>query len=193
MKKMIMIAMAMLFLATPAFAATTTVNWVDDATHEAYTVGSYGSTAPQSDFTRNETPWLYVKLPSYTLTGGNNKVDDLYLRDKWNFGTRTIVDATLSGIPTGGTFSSTLTPPTEYWVSPTNWSTDPSFHNQVGTWEIYDIFYQFRRSGTEKQEGSFTGNGGVVNFNVVPEPVSMVLFGLGAGVLGLAQLRRKKK
>ncbi|MFH0985865.1 MAG: DNRLRE domain-containing protein [Candidatus Omnitrophota bacterium] len=40
---------------------------------------------------------------------------------------------------------------------------------------------------------SSTGFGPKLSITTTPEPVSMVLFGLGAGVLGLAQFRRNKK
>ncbi len=40
---------------------------------------------------------------------------------------------------------------------------------------------------------STTGFGPKLSVTTTPEPVSLVLFGLGAGVLGLTKLRRKKK
>ncbi|MBI5100002.1 MAG: thrombospondin type 3 repeat-containing protein [Nitrospirae bacterium] len=57
MNKKIIIVLAL-------FAALLLINNVHAAFDALYTVGSYGSTIPKTTFNWNETPYLYIKLPS---------------------------------------------------------------------------------------------------------------------------------
>lgn len=162
------------------------VDWTNNGTTAAYTVESNGSTTAKNSFDLlTETPWIYVKLPAYTLLDPNDKAKDTTLFSTWNIGS-TPAEATANA---SDSYPATSTPALAFWLSPSNWSSI----KQVGAWSISGIDYAFIKAGNAKQSGSFIGDGGAVSFSVTPEPISMALFGLGAGVLGLAGVRRKKK
>ncbi len=190
MKKIVAVSLAILALhSSQAFAA---VNWTNDATHAAFTVDGNGSTTAKTNFGWDETPWLYVLLPGYSTDSPSLKANTTLLQDKWNFGDRTAVDGNANTSEAYGATQTVSGDKLDFWVSPTNWTTI----RQAGSWEIYDIFYQFKNGANLRQEGAFTGNSGIVNFTVngptvTPEPVSMALFGIGAGALGLKRFRRK--
>jgi hypothetical protein len=77
-----------------------------------------------------------------------------------------------------------------FWFSPTEWITkddgSKGLRNAGVHWKV-DSYYEWRYYGRLEKIGCAT------NSFVTPEPVSLVLFSLGAGILGLTKLRRKKK
>ena len=136
-----------------------------------FTVGSNGSEVKQSVFTLNQTPWLYLELPS---TGFN-------------------VAASVWSDPSSNPFTVTeVGGNTKYWLSlnsgldesnnPVTWNSV----KQVGTWNITaGYLYPF---STKDYAGA-----GETSFKVtaVPEPVSTVLFLLGGATLAVRRFRRK--
>ncbi|MFH0985867.1 MAG: PEP-CTERM sorting domain-containing protein [Candidatus Omnitrophota bacterium] len=105
----------------------------------------------------------------------------LNLTRVWKYGTETIATQQESYFDGDGTDygSGSL----EIWKGLDNW-TGVSGVRKAGDWTVNTEWGYNGSDYTEFAKSSFT---------VTPEPVSMVLFGLGAGVLGLAQFRRKKK
>ena len=199
MKKILFVIFLFGLFSAPSFAA---VNWTNDATHAAYTVDSEGSTTSKSSFGWDETPWLYVKIPSYPSTSVTARSNRTYLSDNWNFGDRGSVEARLTSAKIYPLTPTVTGDGLDFWVSPLNWTSI----RQAGAWEIYDINYKFERRVpgirgatiiSILQQGDFIGDSGIVNFSVgspvvTPEPASMSLFGLGAGVLALSKRRKLK-
>lgn len=182
MKKTIAIAIAILALATPAFA-TAPQDLTQDFSNYAYTVTGNSSTTAQPDYNVGDTVWLYLGVPdaSPSISG--------WVPSKTNL-TSTWIDPSSVSTPvnfTGG--AGTYNTADQYWLS-----LGPV--TAAGVWTINNISYQFMPgTGGQKQHGIYTGS--AVNFNVnaptvTPEPISMALFGLGASVLGLAGVRRRK-
>lgn len=164
MKKILFVLIALLFVSTSAFAENT------DPVLGPYTTDN-NSAVEKTTFGWNETPFTYLQFNSDNL----NLNKDLGLDYRFKFN------------GTGSTYwetrTETLTGETgllDYWQSLTNWDSV----KQVGTWEVKTFWHN---------PGASNGNS-TYSFNVVtPEPISMALFGLGAGVLGLAGIRRRKK
>ena len=154
----------------------------------ADTYQSNGSTMLDDSFNTSlgESPWLKLVLP------GNNGYEDWdspsrnsSVSTDWYFG-----DTKMFSINTNGGSDKTKD---TYWLSPSadqlqgsslSWN---DLKTNYGAWHI-DASYEWKFSGN-----TVTGSVKNIPFTLTPEPVSMVLFGLGAGVLGLAQIRRKKK
>ena len=115
---------------------------------------------------KDETPFVYLRLKHL------DKKEDLSINYVWTHGT--------------DTYKQTET-----------YSDIASLKN----WQSLDIWNSVRAVGdwTVITSWGYLGKGcdmitKTSRFSVVtPEPVSMILFGLGAGVLGLSRLRRKKK
>jgi hypothetical protein len=123
------------------------------------------NTHKKTEFGWNETPFVYLQLKRI------DKKEDLNINYVWTHGTDSYTQSeTYSDIAS------------------------------LKSWQDLDIWNSVRAIGdwTVSASWGYAGKGcdmitRTSTFNVVPEPVSLVLFGLGAGVLGLAQLRRKKK
>ena len=154
------------------FLALGSVNCAYADFDNIYTVGSNGSTTPQSTFTLDQAPWLYLQLPD---TGFN-------------------VTASVWSDPSSNPFSVIgIGGNNQYWLSLDNGS-DASKNpvtwdsvKQIGTWNI-SAGYLY----PSNLNGDYAG-AGKTSFTVtaVPEPVSTVLFLLGGATLAVRRLRRK--
>ncbi|MBI5416615.1 hypothetical protein HZA55_01500 [Candidatus Poribacteria bacterium] len=145
---------------------------------EIKTVDNYGSYNIKTTFGWNETPYLYIKLPSsgsYTLLSfigqgnlGFSSNDEQYV----NFSYR-------------------------YFKNPEVWfSIDEEFASmywddmswkdgkKTGWWYV--------ESEYSKINGSSSGNA-YTSYNVTPEPVSSILFLIGGVALGARQYKKRKK
>ena len=144
-----------------------------------FTVSSNGSTTPQSTFTLDQTPWLYVELPEGNLNWAS-AAGSLWFYDS-------------NIIPKGEATGSDFTSPyaREFWLKLDNWDSVA----KVGDWHIaagYELGTPIDLCGTNIILPKDAGVG-CANFNVtaVPEPVSTVLFLLGGATLAVRRLRRK--
>lgn len=161
-KKVLSFVFVALFAASSAWAVNA------DPTAGPYTTDN-NSTVEKNVFTLDETPFAYIQFNSDDL----NLTKDLELDYRFKHG------------GTGSTYwqsvSENLAGATgllNYWNTLAEWDTV----KQTGTWEI-KTFWNNPSGSTGNQTYTFT---------VTPEPASMALFGLGAGLLGLAGFRRKQ-
>ena len=125
-------------------------------------------TTPQTTFGWNETPFVYLEL------SGINPGRTLNLQNIWKYG---------GSVEDTQTFTSTGSSLTD-WRGLSNWLGTGLGSRKAGDWTVETTWgYNGSKYTTTAKNA----------FSVTPEPVSLVLFGLGAGVLGLSRLRRKKK
>lgn len=122
-------------------------------------------THKETTFEWNETPFVYLRLKDI------DKKEDLNISYVWTHGS-------------------------DSYTQNESYSHIASLKN----WQDLDIWNSVRATGlwTVSTSWGYLGKGcdlitRTSTFSVTPEPFSMVLFGLGAGVLGLAKLRRKKQ
>jgi hypothetical protein len=148
---------------------------VSGSFEQAYTVASDNSTTEVTSFDIDgAAPWLYLRLPASPHASGNSSVDS-----HWFFNPE-VSEQFASGDP-GDTDLQR-----DFWLpSDLVWDSNKA----VGDWHIdASFFWNGPGTGANDVIGNQT-----VNFTVTPEPVSVALFGMGAGALGLTRLRRKKK
>lgn len=138
---------------------------------EVYAVGSQGSTAFQPEFTINEQPYLYVQFYNAPPAGA---LDNVLTFSSWTS-------------PDGTSYTPTATPITstnQLWISfaPSQWNSIKT----TGTWDTGT--FSFSTTGTP------TPFGGAASFKVTaaPEPMSMVLFLVGALFMVIYIQRRKQ-
>ncbi len=165
MKKLLLIFLVSMFTFTGnSFAVTI----------DSQTVDADNSLTAKSVFAWDETPWLHITL------GGANGGHFPNITSDWKFGGNTLGEADENGTADQANF----------WVSPLNWNSI----RQTGLWTVDSAFQIIHKSngnnlGSGTDSTTFTVGEAPT---VTPEPVSMALFGLGAGALGLKRLRRKK-
>jgi len=123
-----------------------------------------------------DDPWLYLKLPAAPTSGSPTHSSIL---TKWYYIDPVLGAVHKEDISGGANDLTTL----DFWFTPADWDTIKI----KGEWKV-DATYNWLNNGNAVKR---TGTGSV-HF-LTPEPVSMSLFGLGAGVLGLTRLRKKKK
>jgi hypothetical protein len=173
MKKILFVVFAFtLILSVSPAGADAPPDFID-----IYTVDADGSTAAKSSYDISQTPWLYLHIPGQYNAGTD-----------WT----PIVGANWSLNSDPNHFSITMksgvkTTDREFWLTPLNWNSIKS----LGDWSIYAGYVYFNSTFTPQQTSSGIQNGATLT--ITPEPISMALFGLGAGVLGLAGFRRRKK
>jgi len=107
--------------------------------------------------------------------GGVGANRHAHVRMEWFFNSTLMDDAEAAGA--SGVNDFRLTPP--------DWNTV----KQPGLWTLNGFFDVF----ADVDHSLFKSGSDTYSFTVTPEPVSMALFGLGAGALGLASRFRKKK
>lgn len=164
MKKILIILAGLMFIAPLAFAAP-----VQEDFRKFYTVDSIGSIVEKNTFSLSETPYLFVKLPPVN----NERYGEVFTN--WIFGASVLGNANETGV----------LGQEKFWLSPLNWNSI----TQPGTWLIDGGYFIIKQSNDSLKK---FGNASY-NFTVTPEPISMTLFGLGASVLGLSGLRKRKK
>jgi hypothetical protein len=140
---------------------------------EAYAVGTNSSTTPQSSFTLNEQPYIYVQFYNGTPPAGS-------LNNEMTFSTWQTPNGT-SLTPIETTSSSN-----QLWISfsPSVWNNV----KQVGTWDTTQLSF----SGPGAPASFFEQASFKVNIVAAPEPVGTVLFLVGAFIMGISILRRNK-
>lgn len=193
MKKILIPAIAMLILATPAFAGTT---YPDDFT-VADTYSENGSATLDDVFntSNGENPWLKLVLPTDITSYTNWANRDGKVDTTWYYGSTKMFD--INENPSGAAKAKDT-----FWLSPSvgtlkNGPNTVLWDNlklNYGAWHI-DATYEWNLGGGNKIKGDASIPFSLTNVTastVTPEPISMALFGLGAGVLGLAGIRRKK-
>lgn len=163
MKKILLILAGLTLLGRLAYAAPAQEDF-----RKFYTVDSIGSTVEKNTFSLSETPFLFVKLPPVN----NERYGEVFTN--WIFGSSVQDSANTTGI----------LGQEKFWLSPLNWSSIA----QPGTWLIDGSYFIIKESNDSLKKFGNTS----YNFTVTPEPISMMLFGLGGAVLGLVGLRRKK-
>ena len=132
------------------------------------------SSAIKHTFGWDETPFAFIRFDSDDL----NLCKDLDLAYRFKFEGAGPSHWTSDTYDLDG-----ATGLLNYWQSLSNWDSI----KQVGHWEV-KAFWNNPSGSYGNEAFCFTVNGPTVT----PEPVSMALFGLGAGALGLTRLRRKK-
>lgn len=135
---------------------------------EIFTTDSFESHTPKVNFGWNETPWLYLNLPSADFNASASFWND----------------------PEGESFLvSAFSNDDEYWLSldngwdssgaPVNWSEV----RRMGQWNVYASFlYATGGSGT-----------GATNFTVTPEPISSILFLIGGAALATRRYYKTRR
>jgi hypothetical protein len=122
----------------------------------------------------SQTPVLYFKLSLPT-----DKIDGMWIREG-NSPFEPFGDVSPSNVVTG-----------EGWISPAMWASLPT-SSKIGSWSVLGHI-----KGTNSW--SIDSNGdldcptcAIANFVVTPEPMSMVLYGMGGLPLAAHFLRRRK-
>ncbi|MBI5665932.1 MAG: hypothetical protein HZC49_12730 [Nitrospirae bacterium] len=140
-----------------------------------YMVDASGSTAPKTTFDWNDTPWIYVKLP----TSG------FYFEVNW------------MNSPTGDNYGlSIMSSSQELWISAESGYGGNKFIN-AGTSAEVTWLNDMREEGDWNVMGSYLyANGasgsGSTTFTVTPEPISFILFLAGGAVLGVRRFLNNK-
>ncbi|NTV30088.1 MAG: hypothetical protein HGA80_08425 [Candidatus Omnitrophica bacterium] len=121
------------------------------------------SAAEKTSYDLSETPYLYVHLSSAM---------DVNLMTFWgNFD--------------DGHNTATFTPSTgsgqDFFLTPTDWTTQKS----LGNWDVFGSY--------KTQQNIPCDTCGTTSFVVTPEPMSMVLYGMGGLPLAAHFLRRRKQ
>ena len=172
MKKILIAVFASLVISSPVNAAVE----VDPISF--YTVADSVSTALKNTFVLGETPWLYVHIPDqYNGNSNWTPIVASLWNHGWTFGFDQVTGAKGDR---------------EFHLSLDNWGNK----EKLGTWTINGGYAYWndncliRQYGDERTTFTVVAQG---PGTVTPEPISMALFGLGAGVLGLAGARRKRK
>jgi len=128
-------------------------------------VGSSGSTVEQTVFGWDETPYLYVKLPRVGVYAD--------IETDWFSPEASSYEADKAVVLPGILGSKSQ------WISLSNWNDV----KQVGTWNVSGAYEYLLPCSTGE---------GVASFVVTPEPVSLLLYGLGGLPLAAHLTRRKK-
>ncbi len=168
--------------ASPLFAAVE-MDFIDNfTTSDSFNTGSgpanpFGNPQPKNSFDLSENPYLYLETPQ------NNFADPFALNattlSKWYFG-----GAEKYSVGGPGDLNQN-----EFFFTPNNWDSI----KQVGLWTI-DSSYELHpllNPGELTAFGGSVATFSVTSPTVTPEPISMALFGLGAGVLALTRRRKK--
>lgn len=124
-------------------------------------VGALNSEDVKSEFGWNETPYLFAQFPS----AGNIQLDSFWLDDGF--------ESYYAGAQLAEQDGSKV------WITLSNWDSV----KKTGLWEVYGS-YSFDNEPC-------TNDCGFTRFVVTPEPMSMVLFGLGGLPLAGRFLRRR--
>ncbi|OGT21860.1 MAG: hypothetical protein A3C55_02665 [Gammaproteobacteria bacterium RIFCSPHIGHO2_02_FULL_42_13] len=137
-----------------------------------FTVDSNLSTTPKSTFNLNETPWLYLELPSTDF----NVTASVWSDPDAN-------PFSVLGISGSNTYWFSLDSGKDASGNPVTWNSV----KKIGLWNISaGYLYPF------SQNGDYAGKGST-SFEVVPEPVSTALFILGGATLAVRHLRKGRK
>lgn len=164
---------------------TTASSFADDTFQNAFkVVGSYGSTTEKTSFGWNEKPYIYSRMPVAGIADFGSF---------WNDPENASRAADVFGVTLENDNQ-------EVWYSFTDeqWftGTDEELpYRKTGEWSV--LGYYFYSNGAMAGD---TGFGGCIDpsscdvgkFVVTPEPVSMVLFGLGGLPLAARFLRKKQ-
>lgn len=137
-----------------------------DSFSSFYTVAAPNSTVKDTNFTLNQQPWLFIDFKSIPADG--NDYNNFFFVKSPN-STIYPVQYVTSGDHVWVTYSA------NYWDS----------IKTVGTWTITDAAFN-----TVDPTHAFLGHTSF-NVNAAPEPVSTVLFLMGAFIMGISILRRK--
>lgn len=134
---------------------------------EFYTVGSANSTVAQSNFTTSQQPWLYVQY--YQTPPVNNPQTNFFALQSPNSTVLTATNSTNQNVN---------------WITinPSNWNSIKT----TGTWTITAA--SFNNDPTVQPLFGQT----TFHVNAAPEPVSAVLFILGALIMGISIIRRNR-
>ena len=127
-------------------------------------VGADLSTIEQEVFGRDETPWLYLKLPESPFGGPWGDLNITF--SFWHDPDNTVY------FQSGG-FSADR----ENWISLPNWNTI----RMTGEWDVSASYIGLSGIGS-----------GSTSFTVTPEPVSTILFLIGSMPVALELYRRKR-
>ncbi len=163
MKKIISLFVLTILFVPAAFAVPAESNFP-----QFKTVDADGSTTVKNEFGWDETPWVYG------LTDAVSANRHAHVQTEWYFNSSLLGTANEDGPNQQNTF----------WFTPLNWNSI----KQAGVWTVKGYFqvddapHTLFKSGADQH-----------TFTVTPEPISMALFGLGAGALGLKRMRRKKQ
>jgi len=128
-------------------------------------VGSAGSTVEKTTFDWNETPYLYVKLPRIGVYADINT--------DWLSPDTSIFESNKSVVLPG------ILDSKSQWISLEDWNDV----KQIGTWTV---------SGTYGYLLPCASGSGTASFVVTPEPVSLLLYGLGGLPIAAHLIRRRK-
>ncbi|NTV29158.1 MAG: hypothetical protein HGA80_03650 [Candidatus Omnitrophica bacterium] len=132
-------------------------------------VGAEGSKKEQTTFSLNETPWVYVKIANKkdkVSTEWLNQLDKTFVT-KWT----------------------SVNKKGEAWISLAAWNSIND-KNKIGTWTISGFIGEATRHGYKINDKICPAE---ASFVVTPEPISMVLYGMGGLPLAAHFLRRRKQ
>ena len=158
-----------------ALAGSALADPPDGSFSRFFTVDSDGSTTEKDTFALSETPWAFGHVPG---VGANRHAA---VQTDWFFNSVLMGEADL----TGGSGVN------DFWATPLNWDSI----KQAGDWTLKGFFQVH-----EDSDNSIFRTGNNTYFftvapapTVTPEPVSVALFGLGAGALGIHSRLRKRQ
>lgn len=135
-------------------------------------VGSNTSKVLQSSFNLAETPYLYYKLSPNTV---GSKVFSFWLSPLSNTSLATEITSIAPDI------DAPFDPVSQGWVSLANWGSIPD-SEKIGNWNITGYL----------KTGSIYADCVTTSFTVTPEPMSMILYGIGGLPIAATLFRRRK-